>query len=330
MRPEFVLLVPLFAFTSALAAPPSERPAEIATATASARRAARLVIDASTARRSPPKPRIVEIVDGVPRVRLDGPVPAHGRMIPNRDRDVWYAPIDRRSFDGAVGGERLAVTALDGTVVACTLSRIDVLNRGANLDGFDDGADAPTCGSDEVWGMLVCDQPTVGGVAVAADDETPAVWVSAGAAPGPAADAAMDRLWEAGPWQAAMADARAANGAEIRENVGVTAWSGASGVVYAVEAVVYTGEGYTICGGEDVNTHVVGVVGADGSVIVPFFVLSDVLDTDTTAVVGMIDVDKDGIPEVWTGALGFDGRVSAIGKIGTVLEVTHPWCGCPC
>ena len=120
------------------------------------------------------------------------------------------------------------------------------------------------------------------------------------------------------------------NGAEIRENVGVTAWSGASGVVYAVEAVVYTGEGYTICGGEDVNTHVVGVVGADGSVIVPFFVLSDVLDTDTTAVVGMIDVDKDGIPEVWTGALGFDGRVSAIGKIGTVLEVTHPWCGCPC
>lgn len=330
MRPLLFLAASLVAASSARAAVPAGRSVEAAAAVASARGAVHGIIDASAARHAPAKARVVEVIDGVPRLKLDGEVAVHGKLVPNGSRDVWRAPINGRAFDDVREGERIAVTDLGGRVVGCTVSRIEVLDRGASMDGFDGGGDAPTCGAEEVWAALTCDDDTTGGIAVAADDETPTVWHLDGPAPGSSADTATDRLWESGPWQAAVASARERDGAEMRENIAVTQWSGGDGAMFAVEAAVWTGTGDVSCGGDDINTHVVGIVNAEGEVVVPFIEIPYAYETDLTSIVGMVDVDRDGSPELWTGPLGFDGSVFAIGRTGVALQVDHPWCGCPC
>lgn len=329
MRPQLVLIVPMLAHGAALAAPDSERPAATRAAQSATRHAVRGVADAISARRGEVK--IVEVMDGVPYMKLDGPLPPYGDLVADADRSAWHGVSAARRVGDVTTGDRVVVTGLDGETSSCRVDGHEVLVRGVSMEGFDLGGDEPGCGLPEAWARLTCDDEPIDGFAVPAGTARPLAYRDTGPASGPAADEALDALWRSNVWQRARADARGMALGEVAENAEVRGWRGPTGLVYSVDAVVYTGEGWTACGSEDFLVHVTGVVDASGRVLVPFREREGMYGPEIGTIEGLLDLDGGGVPAIWTSATGMDGHQALIDGNGVErASVDHPWCGCPC
>jgi hypothetical protein len=330
MSANAILLVPLLAAATAYASPDSDRPAAIAHTQAVAKRAIRLAIEASAQRRG--ELHLVEVIDGTAYLATRGPVPDHDDLVPNEARDVWTGTSAAQSSDGVEVGDGFVVVSPNGATFSCQVDAIDVLVRGATMEGFDSGTDTPSCGQAETWARLTCGEGVTDGFAVPIGTPVAIAYPPADAVSDVAAENATSAVLRSRAWHGLLREAEArAGGTSVSDDLQIRAFDGPDGPVYSVEAVVYSDDGYAVCGGEDYLARVIGVVDAHGRELVPFFRFEGPVSEQPSTVSGLIDTDRDGIPEIWTTPYAFDGRQALLDERGGErLAVDHPWCGCPC
>ena len=307
MSPKFIILASLF-LSAAANATPNETPTGPATV------------------------YVVEVVDGAPHLATGGSVPSHAAVVPNEDRDVWTGRAATTEVNGVRVGDAFVVVGTEGAVVSCKVTGIDVLVRGANMEGFDLQAEGPSCGVPEPWARLDCGEGITNGLAVRVGVPVPLPYRPQPQVSDVAADNATQAVLGSKAWQGLLREAQERSGGlAVSDDLDLRSFTGPSGTFTAVEAVVYSGEGFAICGGADFLSRVIGVVDESGRVVVPFFRMDAVVGVEAATIETLIDADRDGIPEVWTHQFSFDGHQALLDQSGQErVVVDHPWCGCPC
>ncbi len=184
------------------------------------------------------------------------------------------------------------------------------------------GVTEPWCGEPEVWAELSCDQPVAErAVAVPAGSRAPVAHprsiatISEHVAMGTELEGVPEitELRRTAAAHAAVQDAPVHERLRV-EHVGTDG-------LFAVELEVWTGDGQSVCAGEDLSQTLFGVVDAQGSPVVAF------RPTDA-ARVHLLDLDGDAVPETFeTGWFG----TTELRRGSVVLATeTQPWCACAC
>lgn len=284
------------------------------------------------ARPDPATLYVVETFDGAPHLATGGPVPSHAPVVPNDDRTVWTGRAATNEVNGVRVGDAFVAVSTAGAVVSCKVTGIDVLVRGANMEGFDFPTDAPSCGTPEPWARLECGEGFANGLAVRVGTRVPLPYQAEPQVSDATAELATYAVLRSKAWQGLLRDAQVhAGGVAVSDELELRSFTGPAGTFTTVEAVVYSGEGYAICGGADYLSRVLGVVDEAGRVVVPFFRMDAVVGVETGTIDTLIDTDRDGVPEIWTRPFSFDGRQALFDLLGQErIAVDHPWCGCPC
>lgn len=93
-----------------------------------------------------------------------------------------------------------------------------------------------------------------------------------------AAERATDAVLRSKAWREALHEAsERAGGAAITDDLELRSFAGPTGTLTRVEAVLFSGEGYTLCG-DDYVARVMGIVDDTGRVVVPFVRVEDATD----------------------------------------------------
>lgn len=285
--------------------------------------------------------RFVVDVGGVPHVALALDPLVEERLMADvypptpvdESGTVWFAPLGaERVGDIEVGSVYTLVDLVNAEMVKdCKVDRFAALTRGIpHFSWADMGGDEPGCGTARPFAVLDCTLAGLPALAVPPGRTPPEVFEKGGALTGEALEAYRSAAREDRSFQVhlglAQADATAVD-AELVVDIQVATYSGTSGL-RVVRAEMVTGEGFDLCGGDDVRREVVGVfaVGdkddAVGKLLVPF------QDTTWATVDGVVRL-SDGS---WRLAIqyGFGGQSLLNGAGEETCALEEPFCDCAC
>lgn len=237
------------------------------------------------------------------------------------DLGLWGRVIAAESVGAYKKGDKVDVVAPGGAAASCEITGFQALTVGTPHFGYFDKEtnpkpSGPGCGEEAPFAKLSCDKP-VGPSVAFAPGKAPVAATKGEALP-KLADAAGKAITGSKAWTEATSGLETPAAAAETSAV---AWSlGARRFVLATARLVADGE----CGGVDDRFYTVFELGADGAlgaaVVAPARV-------SFGEVLGLIDADGDGKPEVstrdFTGSLRLDGGAADWGW-------EHAYCDCPC
>lgn len=209
----------------------------------------------------------------------------------------------------------------------CTVEgHLSVAEEYTDVDPGEDGYEAPSCGNPVSWARLACAAPVDAELAVPEGAAPPALALSLGEVSDVERTGRADQVGRAtSSWTEALAKAR--GDAEVRvlgisERVRVRAWTLDGARILLFEGEAWSGEGWYHCGGEDVF----GAVAVLMTDTPEPRVLFEAGVSENLEISGLMDVERDGIPEI---RLGPDGTsfLTATGY-GSLRTTNSCVCGC--
>jgi hypothetical protein len=252
--------------------------------------------------------------------------------------DAWSSPLPPDRLPEGIAGTRwkLFAPASGRSLGLCKVSSFAAITSGHPHFGYlqqDPPPTAPGCGEPAPFARLSCKSPP----------DEPLVAVP-GEAPDPVLYKALSPLRDIDleddvkalanrtpAFQSAFAEAReAANerSAPLQQLVTLTGYVAPGRKVLAVRVTLQTGDGEIWCGADDVRVELSAVYdwpadGGLGSELVPLHRVGN------TELLGLIDLEGDGVPElverVWPDTLRFDRA-----GLGPSCKAERAYCDCPC
>lgn len=259
------------------------------------------------------------------------------------DHRAWIAPVAEKAIGEVKIGDAFRVFDAGSSepVVSCKVARFVMLTRGTphfsygrNEEGEVVEPTAPGCGSPELFAELACELPEgfpedAQLYAIGSKAKAPMVFElsSLGAALEAEAVALAkksDGYREAA--EKARADAKAEE-SELEETHTFRVYKNGKRSVALVELELFTGEGNTMCGAEDVRVDLRGVFEISGehlgSAIIP------VHTVEQSEVHGVLDADGDGHLELFESS--FPDHRELVGEDGSsACSIEIDFCDCPC
>lgn len=263
-------------------------------------------------------PRAVRVEEGLPLLSL-GAASAEPPAGPSPDGARWTEPVAAEAVAGVALGDPWVVLGNDGSRAPCRV--VGFRRTAIDAQGYGTDED-PSCGGWSAWAELACDAPAADGVAIAGRHTTARTF-------GDRAPTAAERgiairaVAETGEWRS------------------LTGWLGGNADLHlaydvrpfgpwlVVEATAYTGEGWSVCGGEDLLERRVAVVDARGAIVAPPRALATPWGVEQRVVEGVSDLDRDGLPELRI-ARPLESEVTLGAGAAELAPLATPFCGCPC
>lgn len=235
--------------------------------------------------------------------------------------DAWSQAARAGVGDDAPAAWKV-VAVTTGATTTCTRTGVRVLTLGTPHFGVlqdEEKPTEPTCGEPELYATVDCALPDGVHVAVPPDAPAPVAYTR-----GPDADALVEaatRVLTSVPGWKNHTPSEPES--EPTRSVTVRTFTGPTGALHVVEGRIEDGNG--VCGGDDATWRAVYV--ADGTGLGRR--ISPFVEAHFTELVGLVDVDADGSPEVVTTAFPNDTIVSRLD--GTELTRSSiAYCDCAC
>lgn len=257
---------------------------------------------------------------------------------PLGDFRAWSSPLSAETVDPYKLGDRWKLYAPGSgkELGKCRIKAFESITRGQPHFGYLDQQPPPTapgCGSPEIFAQLSCKEPLDEPLlALPADHGEPVLYTALA----PLRDidleddvkAMVARTPAFGP-----AFAKAREDAEdrmmpLQQLVTLRGYVTKDRKVLLVRVTLQTGDGVVWCGDDDVRVELAGVYewtqdGALGSEIVPFHSL------DLAEVIGLIDLDADGVPELLRQRWPNELQLYRSGE-DQACSAPQDYCDCPC
>jgi hypothetical protein len=251
--------------------------------------------------------------------------------------EAWSTPLSAETIEGNERGEGWKVYApASGTEVGrCTIKGFEAITRGQPHFGYlqqDPAPGAPGCGEPEIFAKLSCKEPpTEPLLALPKDHEEPVLYMPLA----PLRDIELEddvkvivaKSPAFGPtFQQARRDANERS-MPLQQLVDLRGFVAPERKVLLVQVTLQTGDGEIWCGSDDVREVLAAVYewnqdGGIGAELVPFHRL------DLAEVLGLIDLDADGIPELFQRRWPNELQISRAGEMG--CSAPQDYCDCPC
>lgn len=252
--------------------------------------------------------------------------------------DAWAAPIPPERLPRDLSGSRwkMVAPASGKSLGSCKIAAFAALTSGHPHFGYlqqQPPPTAPSCGEAAPFARLDCkkppDEPLI---AVPRDAPDPVLFTALA----PLRDIDLEddvkaMVNRAPGFSSAFAEAReAANerSAPLQQLVSLTGYVAPGKKVLAVRVTLQTGDGEVWCGADDVRVDLLAVYDwpADGGLGEPLVPLHRI---ENTELLGLIDLEDDGVPELVERAWPDTLRLERAGQEPS-CELERAYCDCPC
>lgn len=252
--------------------------------------------------------------------------------------EAWSASLPVETIDPHREGDawKLYAPASAQTLGRCKVKSFEAITRGQPHFGYlrqDPPPTSPGCGSPELFARLDCKEPPQEPLlALPADHPEPVLYTALA----PLRDIELEDdvkviVNRSPAFAKSFQQARTAaeeRSMPLQQLVSLRGFVGPKHKLLLVQVTLQTGDGLVWCGSDDVRHDLAAVFewtteGGIGAELVPFHPL------EMAEVLGLIDVDADGVPELFQ--LRWPGEYQLVfGGAEQVCSAPQDYCDCPC